>query len=339
MNSTTSSSPGNSRDDETDEHSEDEMVSEMTTIARDAYRGPSPVVARAARSRVGVVLAICLLFVACLLLAVAIAREGDKKKAEGGGGGGGGRGADADASVVVANVESEPQGGGEGGGGGGGMMGKVVEFTVANLNTNANDCARVDRELRCAPAHDNSTDKFRIRLRPGWAPLGVERFERLTASGFWDGARVFRVVPNFVSQFGISPYPDVQGGWSDAGPISDDPVVASNGRGTVAFATSGPDTRTTQIFVNTNDNWYLDGQGFSPIGEVLPAGEGYGGMEVVGEFYSGYGERPEQDKIEEEGEDYLMREFPLLSYFVRAEFVGEDETEVLDVVNQQLLPM
>ena len=61
------------------------------------------------------------------------------------------------------------------------------------------------------------------------------------------------------------------------------------------------------------------------IGEVLPAREGYGGMEVVGEFYAGYGKRPEQDKMEEEGEDYLMHEFPLSSYFVRADFVGDDK--------------
>ncbi|KAL3822178.1 hypothetical protein ACHAXA_008194 [Cyclostephanos tholiformis] len=151
----------------------------------------------------------------------------------------------------------------------------------------------------------------------------VDRFEYLTASGFWSDVRVFRIVPNFVSQFGISSYPDVQRGWSDIGPISDDPVVASNVRGTVTFATSGQNTRTTQIFINMDDNVYLDGQGFAPIGEVLPPGAGYGGMEVVNEFYSGYGERPEQGKIEKEGGDYLNQEFPLLSYFVKADFVEE----------------
>jgi peptidyl-prolyl cis-trans isomerase A (cyclophilin A) len=371
MHSTTSSSPGNSRDDETDERSEDEeMVSEITTITRAADRGPGPAVevvnrrrhscSSRERSPIGIVLAICIMFVACLLAVVIVREKKSDKAAEGGGGA-------ADAGMVVVDVESE-QPPGEGGG-----VEVVVEFTVANLYTNANNCTQVDYELQCVPMHNTSTNKFRIRLRPQWAPLGVMRFVRLTESGFWGGVRVFRVVPNFVSQFGISSFPHVRGDWSDAtGPIADDPVVASNGRGTVAFATSGPDTRTTQIFVNTNDNWYLDGErailtytdvmtvvfssvskfssvfvlnkkkldaphfcfvvsrcpgeGFSPIGEVLPAGDGYGGMEVVGEFYSGYGERPEQDKIEEEGEDYLMQEFPLLSYFVRAEFVDEDET-------------
>lgn len=258
MHSTTSSSPGNSRDDETDEHSEDEeMVSEITTITRAADRGTSPAVevvnrrrcscSSRERSPIGIVLAICIMFVACLL-AVVIVREKNSDKAEEGGGA-------ADAGMVVVDVESE-QPPGEGGG-----VEVVVEFTVANLNTNANNCTQVDYELQCVPMHNNSTNKFRIRLRPQWAPLGVMRFVRLTESGFWGGVRVFRVVPNFVSQFGISSFPHVRGDWSDAtGPIADDPVVASNGRGTVAFATSGPDTRTTQIFVNTNDNWYLDGE-------------------------------------------------------------------------------
>jgi hypothetical protein len=70
-------------------------------------------------------------------------------------------------------------------------------------------------------------------------------------------------------------------------------------------------------------NFFVLGQGFAPIGEVLPPGAGYGGMEVVNEFYSGYGERPEQGKIEKEGGDYLNQEFPLLSYFVKADFVEE----------------
>jgi len=121
---------------------------------------------------------------------------------------------------------------------------KIIEFTVANLNTNA----------------DASTNKFRILLHPEWAPIGVERFDALTSSNFWQEVRIFRVVPNFVVQFGISSDPDVQKSWSSLGPIPDDPVVASNVRGSVTFATSGPNSRTTQIFINTNDNAFLDGE-------------------------------------------------------------------------------
>jgi cyclophilin family peptidyl-prolyl cis-trans isomerase len=138
--------------------------------------------------------------------------------------------------------------------------GRIVEFMVANLNTNANNCTQVGYDLQCLPYHNNATNKFRILLHPEWAPLGVDRFEYLTASKFWNEVRVFRMVPNFVSQFGISSYPDVQRGWSDMGPLLDDPVVASNSRGTVTFATSGQNTRTTQIFINMDDNRYLDGE-------------------------------------------------------------------------------
>ena len=199
----------------------------------------------------------------------------------------------------------------------------VVEFTVANLNTNAVNCTVINRELQCIPFHNNATNKFRIRLHPDWAPIGVDRFMYLAHSNFWTGVRIFRIVPNFVSQFGISSYPNE--GWSDVETLLDDPprLSISNTIGTVTFATiSGPNTRTTQVFINTANNEYLDNQGFTPIGEVIMAGDGYGGMDVVQEFYSGYGERPDQNKIKTIGEEYLIQEFPLLSYLVSAEVVS-----------------
>lgn len=197
----------------------------------------------------------------------------------------------------------------------------TVEFTVANLRTNSQNCTQVGKMLQCIPQHNNSTNKFRIRLHEEWAPLGVQRFQELTAANFWDDARIFRVVPNFVSQFGISSYPEIQEQWDDLGNIPDDKVIGSNTLGTVTFATAGPNTRTTQIFINTASNYFLDKQGFSPIGEVLPAGEGYGGIEVVNEMYQKYGESPDQGIIKKQGLSYLEKEFPLLSYFVTAEFV------------------
>ena len=115
---------------------------------------------------------------------------------------------------------------------------------VASLNKNARNCSHVDCELQCVLFHANLTNRFQIQLRPEWAPIGVERFVHLTASGFSEDVRVFRVVRNFVSQFIINPDANVQRGWHDVGPILDNPVVASNDRGTVLFATSGPDTRT-----------------------------------------------------------------------------------------------
>lgn len=200
--------------------------------------------------------------------------------------------------------------------------GNIIEFTIANLNTNKDKCTHVEsaNRLECVPNHDESANKFRIQLRPDWSPIGVERFEDLTRAEFWNDVRIFRIVPGFISQFGISSNPSTQKEWSEE--IQDDPVMGSNVRGTVTFATAGKNTRTTQIFINTGDNQFLDNQGFSPIGEVLDGGEGFGGMEVVDEFYAGYGEKPDQGLIRSQGIDYLENTYPLLSFIVSAEFVG-----------------
>lgn len=200
--------------------------------------------------------------------------------------------------------------------------GNIIEFTIANLNTNKDKCTHVEsaNRLECVPNHDESANKFRIQLRPDWSPIGVERFEDLTRAEFWNDVRIFRILPGFISQFGISSNPSTQKEWSEE--IQDDPVMGSNVRGTVTFATAGKNTRTTQIFINTGDNQFLDNQGFSPIGEVLDGGEGFGGMEVVDEFYAGYGEKPDQGLIRSQGIDYLENTYPLLSFIVSAEFVG-----------------
>ena len=200
--------------------------------------------------------------------------------------------------------------------------GSIIEFTIANLNTNKDKCTHVEsaNRLECVPNHDESANKFRIQLRPDWSPIGVERFEDLTRAEFWNDVRIFRIVPGFISQFGISSNPSTQQEWSEE--IQDDPVMGSNVRGTVTFATAGKNTRTTQIFINTGDNQFLDNQGFSPIGEVLDGGEGFGGMEVVDEFYAGYGEKPDQGLIRSQGIDYLENTYPLLSFIVSAEFIS-----------------
>jgi peptidyl-prolyl cis-trans isomerase A (cyclophilin A) len=199
--------------------------------------------------------------------------------------------------------------------------GSIIEFTVANLNTNRQKCTYIQSasRLECVPNHDESTNKFRIVLHPEWSPIGVEHFKELTRAEFWNNVRIFRIVPGFVSQFGLSSDPSTQRQWSKQ--IEDDEVVGSNVRGTVTFATAGANTRSTQIFINTGNNEFLDKQGFSPIGEVLDAGDSYGGMEVVDEFYSGYGEKPDQGLIRSDGIGYLDEQFPLLSFIVSAEYI------------------
>merc|ERR1711971_753020 len=153
-----------------------------------------------------------------------------------------------------------------------------------------------------------------------WAPRGVARFEELVSNGFYDDCRFFRVLPGFISQFGINGNPDVMSKWRSSS-IPDDPVKVSNSRGTVVLATAGPNSRTTQIFVNTRTqgNDFLDKQGFSPFGVVL--GDG---MDVVDKLYAGYGEGapsgkgPNQGLIQKQGNTYLKERFPDLSYISKA---------------------
>ena len=127
-----------------------------------------------------------------------------------------------------------------------------------------------------------------------------------------NAAGFFRVVPGFVVQFGISGLPAVSGAWQNL-EIKDDPVVLSNTAGTIAFATAGPDTRTTQVYINLGDNSGLDGQGFAPFGNVTSDA----GYAVVQKLYAGYGQTPDQDTIYSQGDaGYLIPQFPLLDYII-----------------------
>jgi len=136
------------------------------------------------------------------------------------------------------------------------------------------------------------------------------RFYQLIQSGFFKNAEVFRVVPNFVVQWGINADPDVQSNWrGDSANIKDDPVKMSNKKGTVVFATSGPNTRTTQLFINLNDNDNLDGMGFAPFGKVVSD------FDTVTKVYAGYGEEPDQNQIQTQGNKYLKSKFPKMTFF------------------------
>src|SRR5690349_10881837 len=164
---------------------------------------------------------------------------------------------------------------------------------------------------------DTSKGAVVIEVHRDWAPLGADRFYELVKGGYYNGARFFRVLPNFMAQFGIAADPQVTSKWKDA-KIQDDPVKESNVKGMVTFATAGPNTRTTQMFINIADNVRLDGMGFAPIGKVVS------GIEVVENFYKEYGEGaprgqgPAQQLIEQQGNAYLEKEFPQLDYIKQA---------------------
>lgn len=143
---------------------------------------------------------------------------------------------------------------------------------------------------------------FVVEVHRDWAPNGADRFYNLVRYGYFTNAAFFRVVPGFVVQFGLSAEPAVNKVWKDA-KIQDDPVVQSNKRGYLVFASAGPNTRTTQLFINYADNARLDGMGFAPFGMITE------GMEAVDKIFSAYGESPRQDLIMDQGDAYLKANF------------------------------
>jgi peptidyl-prolyl cis-trans isomerase A (cyclophilin A) len=163
---------------------------------------------------------------------------------------------------------------------------------------------------------------FTVHVTRDWAPVGADRFYNLVKHRFYDGAAIFRVVPNFMAQFGISPYPAVAKAWDKAA-IKDDPVKHGNTRGAITFAAeSDANTRDTEVFINFRNNSYLDSQRFAAFGEVTE------GMEVVDQLYGGYGDSgaPDQGKMTEEGRAYTEKNFPKLDIITTAVVVAPGGT-------------
>jgi peptidyl-prolyl cis-trans isomerase A (cyclophilin A) len=163
---------------------------------------------------------------------------------------------------------------------------------------------------------------FTVEVTRSLAPNGADRFYNLVRSGYFTDIAFFRVIPGFMCQFGIDGDPNVSAKWRDAN-IQDDPVKGSNTRGTITFATAGPNTRTTQLFINFGNNAALDGQGFAPFGTVVD------GMDVVDKIDGEYGDGapsgngPDQQRIQTEGNTYLKQGFPNLDYIKSATIVDD----------------
>lgn len=161
-----------------------------------------------------------------------------------------------------------------------------------------------------------STSKgdFVVQCNREWAPNGADRFYNLVKAGFYDDIRFFRVVDGFMAQFGIHGDPQIAAAWMNAN-LPDDPVKQTNKRGFLSFATRGANSRTTQMFINFKDNARLDGMGFAPFAEVVS------GMDVVDKINREYGERPNQGRIQSEGNAYLKEAFPNLDFVKTARVV------------------
>lgn len=167
---------------------------------------------------------------------------------------------------------------------------------------------------------DTTKGKITIEITRAHAPNGADRFYNLVRSGYFTDIAFFRVVPGFMCQFGVHGDPKVSKAWFDAS-ITDDPVKSSNARGTISFAARGPNTRTTQLFLNLVDNARLDGMGFSSFGKITE------GMDVLDKINGEYGEGaprgrgPAQPRIQSEGNAYLKKEFPNLDYIKSAKIL------------------
>jgi peptidyl-prolyl cis-trans isomerase A (cyclophilin A) len=210
----------------------------------------------------------------------------------------------------------------------------ILAFAAAALCYGAQEAGRLPELVAQAPPpvpdvyrvnFETSKGSFVIEVIKAWAPLGAERFYRLVQQKFYDNQRFFRVIRGFMVQLGLSGTPAVAARWSTR-PIKDDKVTKSNTRGMVTYAMAGPNTRTTQIFINYANNSALDKDGFAPFGHVV------GGMEVVDGLYSGYGDGPpegrgpDQGMIQTQGNSYLESKFPRLDYIKTARIVqGENK--------------
>lgn len=185
--------------------------------------------------------------------------------------------------------------------------------------------------LKPALLKDTAPDTFQVKFETtrgdfivtvtrAWAPIGADRFYNLVKHHYYDGARIYRAVPNFVAQFGISAYPPVNAAWEKA-TIKDDPVTQKNKRGTLTFAkTSLPNSRTTDIFISLKDNTFLDSQGFAPFGIVEDKG-----VNVVEMFYDQYGDAAgvnDQDAMKKGGESYIATRWPKLDTIKSASLIG-----------------
>ena len=196
---------------------------------------------------------------------------------------------------------------------------KEIKINMATLTNPASATEKAPETFKVK--FSTTKGDFTIEATRAWSPLGADRFYNLVKAGFFTDVAFFRVIEGFMVQFGIHGDPAVTAAWRGAR-IQDDPVVESNKPGYISYAMAGPNTRTSQMFINFGNNARLDGMGFSPFGKVTD------GMDVVNSLYSGYGEGapsgmgPDQGLVQTRGNTYLKAEFPKMDYIKSAELLN-----------------
>lgn len=161
-----------------------------------------------------------------------------------------------------------------------------------------------------------------IEANREWSPLGVDRLYQLIISGFYNNALFFRVEPKKVVQFGIAADAATNRFW-DPKKIRDEPLLLKNKKGTIAFARDVKNSRSTQLFINYNDNPAYDTvvrngvTGYTVVARVVK------GMKIAESLHAGYGKQPAmiQDSLYKYGNVYFEKKFPGLDKIIRAVIV------------------
>ncbi len=165
-----------------------------------------------------------------------------------------------------------------------------------------------------------SAGNFTLMVKREYSPLAVDRFFYLCKNHYYNGNRFFRVVPNFVVQWGINGNPEINKVWEHLG-IPDEPVKLSNKKGTIAFARGGTNTRSNQVYINLKDNLRLDKTTFMGVKGFPAFGKVIKGMSNVEKIFAGYLQKPNQDSIQAKGNEYLSKHFPKLDYIIKTEII------------------
>ena len=196
------------------------------------------------------------------------------------------------------------------------VIGNVMEWKQESVTSPIADLKAPENFIIKFATDIDGIGNIAVNITREWAPLGVDHLYALVNDQFYDGAAFFRVVGGFVLQFGIAGTPAKKIKWKNS--IKDDPVLKSNVKYTISYATAGPNTRTTQLFFNYKDNTELDSQGFAPLGIAIS------GTEYLDRVYDPTPGDPNgvnQTEYETKGDTWIRSTYPEINFIKHATIV------------------